>query len=60
MKDRRQPHLFENGRRPETFPLNGRRAQYSLKNLKKTIMQPKTVKNKNNGCGTAPVNLVAF
>ena len=24
----------------------------------KTIMQPKTIKSKNNGCGTAPGNLV--
>ena len=26
----------------------------------KKIMQPKTIKSKNNGCGTAPGNLVLF
>ena len=26
--------------------------------LIENVLQPKTVKNKNNGCGTAPGNLV--
>ena len=26
--------------------------------LKEKVLQPKTIKNKNNGCGTAPGNLV--
>ena len=43
-------NLFEKGRRPNFFE-NRRRPQ-------KKIMQPKTIKSKNNGCGTAPGNLV--
>ena len=54
-------NVFENGRRPDFF-LNGRRPDFFLKmkdDLKKQIMQPKTNKSKNNGCGTAPGNLVS-
>ena len=39
--------IFENGRRPK---------KNQIKN--KESKQPKTNKNKNNGCGTAPGNLV--
>ena len=42
-------NLFEKGRRHNFFE-NGRRPQKK--------MQPKTIKSKNNGCGTAPGNLV--
>ena len=42
-------NLFEKGRRPNFFE-NRRRP--------KKKMQPKTIKSKNNGCGTAPGNLV--
>ena len=53
-------NVFENGRRPDFF-LNRRRTDFFVKmkdDLKKQIMQPKTNKSKNNGCGTAPGNLV--
>ena len=46
----RWPQFFENGRQPQFF-VNGRRPQQK-------IMQPKTIKSKDNGCGTAPGNLV--
>ena len=42
-------NLFEKGRRPNFFE-NRRRLQKK--------MQQKTIKSKNNGCGTAPGNLV--
>ena len=42
-------NLFERGRRLNIFK--------NETNLKK-IMQPKTIKSKDNGCGTAPGNLV--
>ena len=35
------------------FFLNGRGPQ-------KQLMQPKTIENGNNGCGTAPGNLVMY
>ena len=44
-------NLFENGRR-HNFIENGRRPQKKI--------QPKTIKNKNNGCGTTPGNLVYY
>jgi hypothetical protein len=40
--------IFENGRQPQFF-LSGRRPPKKLK-----------IKSKNNGCGTAPGNLVCF
>ena len=43
-------NLFEKGRRPNFFE-NRRRPQQKK-------IQPKTIKSKNNGCGTAPGNLV--
>ena len=43
-------NFFEKGRRPN-FLENVRQPQ-------KQIMQPTTIKSKNNGCGTAPGNLV--
>ena len=43
-------NLFEKGRRPNFFEKS--------KTTSKKIMQPKTIKSKNNGCGTAPGNLV--
>ena len=51
-------NILLNGRRLNKI-LNGRRPQFFQKedDLKK-IMQPKTIKSKNNGCGTAPGNLV--
>ena len=42
-------NFFEKGRRPQFF-LNGRRPQKNN--------QPKTIKSKNNSCGTAPGNLL--
>ena len=51
--------MFENGRRPYFF-FKKKTTSISLKmedNLKK-IMQPKTIKSKNKGCGTALGNLV--
>ena len=42
-------NLFERGRRLYVFK--------NENNLNK-IMQPKTIKSKDNGCGTAPGNLV--
>ena len=42
-------NLFERGRRLYVFK--------NENNLKK-IMQPKTIKSKDNSCGTAPGNLV--
>jgi hypothetical protein len=51
--------IFENGRRPQFFE-KGRRPQFFGKcKTSKKIMQPKTIKSKNNGCGTAPGNLVS-
>ena len=41
---------FFKGRRPQFFS--------KWKTTSKKIMQPKTIKTKNNGCGTAPGNLV--
>ena len=43
-------NVFEKGRRPNFF--------FKLKTTSKKIMQLKTIKSKNNGCGTAPGNLV--
>ena len=43
-------NFFEKGRRPQFFG--------KCKTTSKKIMQPKTIKSKNNGCGTAPGNLV--
>ena len=43
------PNLFERGRRLNVFKMG---------TTSKKIMQPKTSKSKNNGCGTAPGNLV--
>ena len=43
-------NLFEKGRRPNFF--------WKSKTTSKKIMQPQTIKTKNNGCGTAPGNLV--
>ena len=45
-------NLFVKGRPPNFFE-NRRGPQ-------KKIMQPKTIKSKNNGCGTAPGNLVIY
>ena len=45
-------NLFEKGRRHNFFEKR-RRPQ-------KKIMQPKTINIKNNGCGTAPDNLVSL
>ena len=42
-------NLFEKGRRPNFLKIED--------DLKKK-MQPKKIKSKNNGCGTAPGNLV--
>ena len=45
-------NIFGNRRQPQFFE-KGRRPS-------KKIMQPKTIKIKNNGCGTAPGNLVVL
>jgi hypothetical protein len=42
-------NLFERGRKLDVLK--------NENNLKK-IMQPETIKSKDNGCGTAPCNLV--
>ena len=44
-------NLFEKGR-GHYFYENGRRPQKK--------MQPKTIKSKNNGCGTTPGNLGSY
>jgi hypothetical protein len=44
-------NFFEKGRRPHFFGKIVRQPQNK-------IMQPKTIKSKNNCCGTAPGNLV--
>jgi hypothetical protein len=51
---------FLKGRRPQFF-FKGRRPQFFLKmeNDLKEIIQPHTIKSKNNDCGTAPGNLVS-
>jgi hypothetical protein len=56
---KRNDNIFENGRQPKLF-LNKEDDLNFLKiedDIKK-IMQPKTIKSKNNGCCTAPGNLV--
>ena len=47
----------ENGRRPHFF-LKKMTSIFGNGRQPKNIMQPKTMKSKNNGCGTAPGNLV--
>ena len=43
-------NFFEKGRRPQFLR--------KCKTTSKKIIQPKTIKSQNNGCGTAPSNLV--
>ena len=43
-------NCFEKGRRPQFLG--------KCKTTSKKIIQQKTIKSKNNGCGTAPSNLV--
>jgi hypothetical protein len=49
--------IFENGRRPNFF-LKMTLIFLKKKDDLKKMMQPKTSKSTNNGCGTAPGNLV--
>ena len=61
-KNGRWSQIFEIETKPKTFFSNGRYPQYSfeLNNLScfKKDNATKKIQNKNNGCGTAPGNLV--
>jgi hypothetical protein len=56
-------NIFKNGRRPRFF-LNGRRPQFfgqqKTQTKRKLNNATRNIKNSNNGCGTAPGNLVPY